>query len=353
MGSQETMKAVFLLEAGKTEVREVPVPQPGPDEVLVEVHSVGVCGSDVHYFKHGRLGKYVVEEPLILGHECAGRVAKVGGDVTSLQAGDRVALEPGIPCRRCQHCRRGRYNLCQDVRFMATPPVHGAFCEYVLSPADFTYKLPDDVSTEEGAMVEPLAVGCHGIRRARLEPGERVAVLGAGPIGLLAIAAASAAGAGEILAVDLVKAKLDLARKMGATHTVNVTEEGPEEFLSPDRFGSWADVTLDCVGVHPSYPQNIEVTAAGGRVVWIGMGCDAAEVPVMQVLNKELTIYGIFRYANVFEEAIRLLATERIVPIPLITHRFEFPDVQGALELGASEAETAVKTMVNFPAMLD
>jgi len=233
VASQRTMKAVYLEEIGRLDVREIPIPEPGPRDVLVKMKSVGVCGSDIHYYEHGRIGDFVVREPLILGHECAGEVVEAGPEVIALQPGDRVAIEPGVPCRHCKHCLSGRYNLCTDVVFLATPPVDGAFCEYVTSPDDFAYKLPDNVSTEAGATIEPLSVGMHAVNLTGVGAGEAVLVLGAGPIGLLAVAAAAAAGAGHITAVDLLPNRLEAAGLMGASRTVNANEEDVAEALRP------------------------------------------------------------------------------------------------------------------------
>ncbi len=318
----EMMKAVYLDAIGKTSIREIPRPRPGEKEVLVRMKSVGVCGSDVHYFQHGRIGDFVVREPLILGHECAGEVVELGPQVTMLEVGDRVALEPGIPCRRCRHCMSGRYNLCQDVQFMATPPVHGAFCEYVTSPEDFAYRLPDNVSYEAGATIEPLSVGMHAVTLARLLPGERVAVLGTGTIGLLAVAAANAAGAGEIAAVDLMPHRLAMAHKMGAAHTLNVSGKDLLVCLAEEGLVDWADVVMECAGADATIQAAFEVARPGGRVVWIGMGNDTVEVPVIKSLVKELSIYGVFRYANVYRRAVALIAagTAHHAPVPVPCH---------------------------------
>jgi len=344
----EMMKAVYLDAIGKTSIREIPRPRPGEKEVLVRMKSVGVCGSDVHYFQHGRIGDFVVREPLILGHECAGEVVELGPQVTMLEVGDRVALEPGIPCRRCRHCMSGRYNLCQDVQFMATPPVHGAFCEYVTSPEDFAYRLPDNVSYEAGATIEPLSVGMHAVTLARLLPGERVAVLGTGTIGLLAVAAANAAGAGEIAAVDLMPHRLAMAHKMGAARTLNVSGKDLLGCLAEEGLVDWADVVMECAGADATIQAAFEVARPGGRVVWIGMGNDTVEVPVIKSLVKELSIYGVFRYANVYRRAVALIAAGKIDPAPLITHRFRFPAIHEALEFASSGEGGSIKTMVNF-----
>ena len=343
MGAGESMKAVYLTAPGAFELREVPVPAPRAREVLVAVKSVGICGSDIHYYEHGRIGEFVVTEPIILGHECAGEVVEVGPEVQSLGRGDVVALEPGVPCRRCARCLSGRYNLCPDVVFMATPPHDGAFCQYVAWPEDFAYRLPAGVSAEVGATAEPLAVGLHAARRTGVAPGERVAVLGAGPIGLLAVAAARAAGAGEVAVTDLVPMRLAAARQMGASRTLKADEEDVSEEL-----GDWADVVLDCVGCAATLAQALEVARAGGRVAWVGMAADAARLAVGRAQAKELAIAGVFRYANVYPAAVSLLGAGRIDPRPLITHRFGFPQVAEAVAFAAGNRRTALKTMVNF-----
>ena len=341
------MKAVFLDEPGKTSVRDIPQPVPGAGEVLVRVKAVGVCGSDVHFFEHGRVGDFVVREPLILGHECAGEVAELGPGVRGVELGQHVALEPQVPCRCCRYCKEGHYNLCQGVRFMAAPPDHGAFAEYVVVPQDFAHPLVEGLSWEVGAMVEPLAVGMHAVARANLRAGERVAVLGAGTIGLLAIAAAAAAGASRIVAVDLVERKLELAKRMGATEVINAAVQKPEDYLSEDGYRSWAQVVLDCAGFQATMTQGIEMAAPGGRLALVGMGAECVELPLIASLIKELNFYGVFRYANVHGKTAELLNTGQIDPSPLITHRFHFPEVQKALET-AADRERSVKVMVLF-----
>lgn len=337
------MRAVYLVEVGRFELREIEVPEPGPTDVLVAVKSCGVCGSDIHYFEHGRIGGFVVEQPIILGHECAGEVVEVGGAVTTLKAGDAVALEPGIPCRHCVQCRGGRYNLCRDVVFMATPPYDGAFCEYVVSPEDFAYRLPDGVSMEAGATIEPLSVGLHACNLVGLRPGESVVVLGTGPIGLLAVAAARAAGAGEVTGVDMAPLRLKAAAAFGASRIVNAAEQDVAALLRDS-----ADVVIDCVGFEQTFDQAFDVARPGGRVAWVGLGTDKAPLAMSKAQAKELLVTGVFRYANVYQSAVNLMAAGRINTGPLITHRFGFPDVAEAVEFARDNRATALKTMVNF-----
>jgi len=343
MLNRATMKGVFLLEAGKFAVKEMPVPQPGPREVLVAVKACGVCGSDVHFYEHGRIGDFVVRGPLILGHEAAGEVIALGPDVRALRIGDRVAMEPGIPCRRCEHCRSGRYNLCADVVFLSCPPYDGFFRECVTLPEDFAYKLPESVSTEAGATVEPLAVGIQAISLAGLKAGDTAVVFGAGPIGLVTIAAARASGATDITAVDLIPMRLESALRMGASRAINARVVDVSQTLKDS-----ADVVLDCVAVPATFQQTFDVIKPGGRVAWVGMASDTAEIPFLKLQAKEVLVTGVFRYANRFGTAVGLLASGRIDTRPLITHRFRFPDVAEAMEFAAKNRESALKTLVTF-----
>src|SRR5215218_3074733 len=234
------MRVAVLHAPGQIRIEERERPRPGPREVLVQITAVGVCGSDVHYYEHGRIGPFVVEAPLILGHESAGRVAELGEGAAKHAVGDRVALEPGIPCGRCRECRAGRYNLCADVRFFATPPVDGAFAEFVAIHEDFAFALPDALSDEDGALMEPLSVGIWACRKAGVRAGHRVLVTGAGPIGLLAMQVARASGATEVVVSDTNEHRLALARRTGATRTVAPGDEHGE-----------VDALIECSG-HPA-----------------------------------------------------------------------------------------------------
>src|SRR5215216_4423246 len=231
-------RAAVLTRPGEIVVEDRPIPEPGPREVLVEIASVGVCGSDIHYYEHGRIGPFVVNAPLILGHESAGRVAAVGDEVTKHAVGDRVTLEPGVPCGRCEQCRAGRYNLCPDVVFFATPPVDGAFADYAVIHEDFAFSLPDSLSDDVGALMEPLSVAIWACRRAGVTAGDRVLVTGAGPIGLLVLQVARAFGATQVEISDVSEPRLALARRTGATRALRAGEDHPAE----------ADALIECSG---------------------------------------------------------------------------------------------------------
>src|SRR5919112_1085559 len=222
-------KAAVMHGPHDVRLEDVPVPEPGTNEVLVEIRAVGVCGSDVHYYEEGRIGSFVVEEPLILGHESMGTVVALGENATKHAVGARVTLEPGVPDGTCRECRAGRYNLCPNVRFFATPPINGAFTNFVSINEDFAFALPDSLSDNAGALMEPLSVGIWACKKGGVTAGNHVLVTGAGPIGLLAMQVAFAQGATEVTVTDVADERLEISRKLGASSTMNVAEDSLEE----------------------------------------------------------------------------------------------------------------------------
>ncbi|KAK3098620.1 hypothetical protein FSP39_021283, partial [Pinctada imbricata] len=302
-------------------------------EVQLSMQDVGICGSDVHYWKHGRIGDFIVNEPMILGHEASGVVSKLGQGVTSLKVGDRVAIEPGVPCRACSDCKRGRYNLCPDMKFCATPPIHGNLARYYVHKADFCFKLPDHVSTEEGAFLEPLSVGVHACRRAGVSLGSRVLICGAGPIGLVNLLAAKAAGASDVCITDINQSRLDVAKSMGATYTVMV-KGSPENMrdLIEETMGEQPEITIECSGAPPSIQTAILSTRSGGCVVLVGLGPAEVTLPIVNAAVREVDIRGIFRYANCYPTALAMIASGKVDVKPLITHRFKLEDSVKAFE---------------------
>jgi len=332
------------------------VPAPGRHEVRVRVKKVGVCGSDVHYYTHGRIGGFVVESPLVLGHEVSGVVDAVGEGVTTLTPGQRVALEPGYPCRRCSYCKTGHYNLCPQMTFMATPPVDGALSEYVVWPEDFTFAVPDSVSDDAAALLEPLAVGIWAARRGGVKPGDTVAIIGAGPIGCTSIQAAKAAGATTIIAVDLEDFRLSLARTVGATHTINArTTDAVAEIrrLTSEISGlplshAGVDVAFETAGSVPTCRMSLQVPRTGGVTVLVGLP-PAPEVAldIVSAASRETDIRGIFRYANCYPTAIALVASGAIDLDALVTHRYAFADTQDAFEFAEREKAASMKVMID------
>ncbi len=344
----ETMLAAVLHKAHDLRMEQVPKPtieQAG--DVLVQIAAVGVCGSDVHFLERGRIGNFVVEQPVILGHEAGGIVVEVGPEVKHLKPGDRVAIEPGRSCRKCEYCHRGEYNLCQEMIFLAAPPVHGAFCEYLVWPADFLFTLPDSVSLEEAAMCEPLSVGMWAATRAGVKPGDSVAVLGAGPIGLTALQAAAYHGATTIIVTDFVQFRLDAAQRLGATHTVNLGEADAAEAIMDLTGGRGVDVSFECAGAIPSTQQCVHITRAGGTVQFVGMpSVDNFELPVYEMIGKELNVGGLFRYRNCYPPSIAGIASGRIDVKSLITHRYPLTECAEAMAFARDEKEKALKVVV-------
>ena len=333
------MRASVLVAAGRIELEERPAPRPGPDEVLVDVRSVGVCGSDVHYYEQGRIGDFVVEAPMVLGHESAGVVTEVGPGVTGLAVGQRVSVEPGVPDRSCAQCLAGRYNLCPQMRFFATPPIDGAFAEQVVVHQAFAHPVPDSMSDDEAALLEPLSVGVWACMKGRVGPGSRVLVTGAGPIGLVAVQTALAFGATEVVVSDVNPSRLELARSLGATELVDARSASVRDVAPPT-------VLLECSGFPPAIAEGIRALDRAGRAVLVGMGGDEIPLPLSAVQGRELELTGTFRYANTWPTAIALVAAGRVNLVRLVTGHYSLADAEKSLTVGRTDPDS-VKVIVH------
>ena len=341
-------KAVFLTGLEKMEIRDVPVPVIGTDEVLVRMEAVGICGSDLHYYAHGHIGDFVVDFPFILGHECAGTIVDKGSDVNHLSVGDRVVLEPGIPCGKCNFCLGGQYNLCPDVQFLATPPYHGCLQNYVRHKASFTFKLPANVSAIEGALAEPLAVGINAVQTGGVRLGDTVVVLGAGCIGLVTCAAAQASGATRVIVVDVVEKRLAVARSLGA-ESIDASERDVVAEISALTAGKGARVVIDCAGNNKTLSQSVRIAGAGGTVVWVGMAADEINgMPLGLISTKELTIKSIFRYRNLYPTTIAALADGKIDVSGIVSNLYNFEDSPRAFAETLKNAQDIVKSVIVF-----
>ena len=324
-----------------------------PRSVRIAIKTVGVCGSDVHYYTHGGIGKFIVREPMILGHEASGVIIETGRDVTELKAGDRVCMEPGIPDPNSRASRLGLYNLDPAVRFWATPPVHGILRPTVVHPADFTFKLPDNVSFAAAAMVEPLAVGVHGTIKARITPGDTAVVIGAGPIGLVTLLAAFAAGCARVIISDVDDTKLDIAEKLarvpGAVVGVNVRSEKLVDVVARQTDGWGADVIFECSGSEKAASEIFDLVRPGGVAVMIGIPLSPFQHDVSAGCVKEVRIEHVFRYAHVYPRCIAMLASGTIDVAPLITQTFPFDQSVEAFEFAARQPRGAVKIQIEMP----
>lgn len=316
----ETMTASVLVEPGRLEIRRVPTPTLVPGDVVVEIAAVGLCGSDVHFFAHGRVGDLVVEEPLILGHEASGTIVAVAEGVDPARVGERVAIEPQRPCRTCVHCRSGRYNLCERMRFPSAPPEDGAFAQYLAIPSDFAHPIPAGMSFDEAALIEPLSVGIAAVRKAAVVPGSTVLVAGAGPIGILTAAAARAFGAAEVLVVDPIAARREIALSHGATRVL-----APEGVADLD---GRVDAFIDASGAPPAIAAGLRSLRSAGRAVLVGMGASSIEVDLFLLQSRELVIEGLFRYVDTWPLAIHLVASGAVRVDDLATARGGLVDLE-------------------------
>ncbi len=342
MTGAETVRAAVLTGARTIEVQQRPRPVPRPDEVLVEVLSVGVCGSDTQYFEHGRIGSFVVDAPLVLGHEAAGRIVEVGADVDPARVGERVSVEPGVPCRTCEQCLAGRYNLCPDMVFHATPPVDGSLAEVISHHHAFAHPVPDGVGDDAAALAEPLSVGVWACRKAGVGLGSRVLVTGAGPVGILSAYAARAAGASWVGVADVNPHRLAVAQGMGFV-ALDVSAAPLDQLL--DRMPA-PEALLECSGHAGSTVAGLHALSPAGRAVLVGMGGEELPLPLAVVQERELVVTGVFRYAGTWPTALGLLAADDGSLASLVTHHF---DLQGTAEAltTAGRDPRAMKSMIH------
>lgn len=342
-------KAIFMHGTNEMIWKDVPMPVAKENEVLVKVDAVGICGSDVHYYQHGRIGDFVVEGDFILGHECAGEVVEVGSAVKNLAIGDRVALEPGKTCGKCEFCKSGRYNLCPDVEFFATPPYHGVFTNYVAHPEDMCFKLPDNVTNVEGALVEPLAVGLHATNVGEVKLGDTVVIFGTGCIGLVTLLASKARGASKVIVVDVLANRLKTATRLGATHVINARETDVVKRVAELTDGKGAQVVIDTAGAEITVKQTVDVVKRGGTIVLVGMTPkDEVSFNFMKLMGKEGQVKTIFRYKNLYPVAINAIASGAINVKDIVSHEFDFENTKEAFDFVVNNANDVVKVVIKI-----
>ena len=342
-------RAAYMTKLDHMEIREIPVPEPKKGEVLVELEYVGICGSDVEYFHHGRCGNFIVDGDFMLGHECAGTIVKLGEGVTSLKIGDRVALEPGITCGQCEFCKSGKYNLCPSVRFLATPPVQGCYENYIAFPENMCFKLPDNMSTKEGALVEPLSVGLHAANQGNVQLGDQVVILGSGCIGLMTMLACKAHGATDITVIDVIPKRLEYAKKMGATRVINGKEVDAVEEINKLTNGAGVNKVFETAGSPVTVAQAPFMVKNGGTITLVGMTANPEiNFNFGQIMAKEAQIKTVFRYRNIYPQAIAAISGGMIDVAPMATHEFAFDDIQKAFECAINDKENVVKAVIKI-----
>ncbi|KAL9088010.1 MAG: hypothetical protein Q9165_006351 [Trypethelium subeluteriae] len=337
MASSQNLSFV-LQKPNEVKYEDRPIPEiKDPHDVIVNVKYTGICGSDVHYWTHGSIGAFIVRSPMVLGHESSGIITAIGPSVTSLSVGDAVALEPGIPCRRCVRCKDGKYNLCPEMAFAATPPFDGTLAKFYRLPDDFCYKLPDGMSLEEGALVEPTSVAVHVVRQAGVKPGQQVVVWGAGPVGLLCCAVARAFGASKIVSVDINEERLQFAQKYAATDVFRAQKESASEsaarLVRECGLGVGADVGIDATGAEPCIQTALHALRVGGTYVQAGMGKPEITWPIGAMCAKELNVKGSFRYSSGdYQLAVTMISNGSVPVKELISGKVPFDSAELAFQ---------------------
>lgn len=337
----------ILVKPGDMRIMDAAMPNPKEDEVLIKVEYVGICGSDIHGFESGPfIPPKDPNQKIGLGHECAGTVVSVGSKVTKFKAGDRVNIEPGVPCGSCRYCREGRYNICPDVDFMATQPNYrGALTNYLVHPESMTYHLPENMDTMEGALVEPAAVGMHAAAEAGVRPGDKIVILGAGCIGLMTLQACRAMGASEIAVVDIIEKRLAMAQKLGAAAVVNGAKEDSQERIK-EILGNWgADIVFETAGSSKTAAQALNMVMRGGKIMIVGTISGDTPINFLKI-NREVKIQTVFRYANNYPMTIDAIASGKFDVKSMVTDIYPYEEVQRAFEESLSRKAEIIKGVI-------
>ncbi|NLJ25083.1 MAG: NAD(P)-dependent alcohol dehydrogenase [Firmicutes bacterium] len=343
------MKAALMMEPGKISIVEREMPKIKDNEVLVKIEYVGLCGSDLHYYEHGRIGDFVVEKPIVLGHEAAGEVVEVGKNVTTLQQGDLVALEPGITCGKCEFCKTGKYNLCPNVEFLATPPYDGAFVEYIAYPEDMCFKLPKGMDTIEGALIEPLAVGFHAANQAKAQIGDSAVVLGAGCIGLVTLMSLLARGIKEVYVTDLIELRLQKAEEIGAKKVFNPKKSNVIEEIMNLTDNQGVDIVIETAGSETTARQTVDLVKRGGSIVLVGMAADPVfKYDFGKLQAKEAVLDTVFRYRNIYPAAIKAVGEKTIDVKQIVTDVFGFSEIEKAFDYAIRNKSDTVKIVIDM-----
>ncbi len=343
------MKAVMLTGIRRMEMREVPAPEiRDPRDVLVRIRVVGVCGSDVHYYTTGRIGSQVVEYPFTVGHECAGIVEAVGDAVKRVGPGDRIAIEPAMSCGRCDQCRAGRPHTCRNLRFLGCPgQAEGSLSEYIVMPEESCFPLGDGTDLEAAALSEPLTIGVYAVSLSIPMRDAKIAVLGAGPIGLSVLLPALEQGAGAVYVTDRIDERLAAARRFGARWTGNPDREDVVAgVLEREPLGM--DAVFECCGQQDALDQAVELLKPGGKLMLIGIPeVDRVSFVIDRIRRKEICIQNVRRQNGCLQKTLDLIESGRIDPRPMVTHRFPFERTREAFDLVTEYRDGVIKAMIH------
>ena len=341
-------RAAWLTRKGRIELNTIDMPVPDDDEVVVRVEYVGICGSDMHFYETGNYAKGPVPFPHILGHECAGTITQIGAKVEHLKVGDRVALEPGLACGKCELCRSGRYNLCHEVQFKSVPPYPGVMRDYLTHKASLCFKLPDHMSTLEGAMIEPFAIGLYAAIRAGVQPGKTAVILGTGCIGMMTLLACKALGIDRIAAVDIFDSRLEKAAANGADLTINSTREDCCDTVSGFTNGAMADIVFETAGSAVTLKMAPALCKSGGTIMMVGNVFGEVSFNFWEIAHREVTIKSIYRYCNVYPRAIELVASGKVNLRGLVTDVVDFEESDRAYNKAVNDKEHTLKTIIKL-----
>lgn len=343
------MKTAIMTDIMTTDIVDTDIPEIKEDEVLIKIEYVGVCGSDLHFYEEGHIGDVKVSYPFVLGHEAAGSIVKTGSAVENLKIGDRVALEPGKTCGKCEFCRKGKYNLCPNVEFFATPPYDGVFSEYAAHPAELCFKLPETVSTLEGALIEPLAVGFHAVNQGEAHIGQTAVVMGAGCIGLVSLLALKAVGITKVIVVDVLERRLQKAMELGAFAVVNGKDKNVVEEIMNMTGHAGCDLVIETAGTEVTTTQAIQMAKKGSNIVLVGYSSTGRmTLPTSLALDKELCFKTVFRYRHIYPSAIEAVADGRVNIKEIVTHQFKMKDIQKGLDECVNHKAEVVKAVIKI-----
>lgn len=342
------MKVANLVEKQKIEITEVEELVAVDDGVKVKIETVGICGSDVYFYEGGYCGPDILPFPVVLGHECAGTVVEIGKDVKKLKVGDKVCLEPGITCGKCEFCLSGHYNLCPEVDFMAAPPFNrGALQEYVVHPEHLVFKLPDNMNAVEGALVEPLAVGFSAVEQANAKLGDKVVILGAGCIGLMTVMACKAAGVKDIIVVDLMEKRLEMALSIGASCVLNPKECDVNAEIAKE-FPEGTDVVFESAGHPMTTKQTGSIVKPGGTIVLVGNTHGDVPFDFFEIMNKEVTVKCVFRYKNLYPKVIAAISKGVVDPRVVVSKMYDFNSVDAAFQDSIHNKQDIIKGVIEL-----